>query len=348
MEVLGESLDDLNSRYASAMLPITIVFGVFAVVGVCGNVIVIVVFSLGHVYEKSNFQVFVICLGIIDLLASALVIPFEVIKQRHWFSFNSVPMCKAKGFFNVWATAAGALCLFVVCVDRYRKVCQPFKRQISLSLAVGFCVILCVFISVFLAVPFSVLCGVRETNMTNVHTTNTNVYVCWLDDKYALYLQYVIALVILFIVLLGCVFLCEVGMYICIWRQLRKRWTAKPNKAVKHKNSSNQSFDSIDKLRTERNLVEKTTIQGQELWKRKFPYKTLIWLIVTVVFMATYILFAVMTVIVPSRTGLDPQSLATFEGFYRLYFINNIINPFLYTAFDKKFRDACRRICRLV
>lgn len=108
------------------MLPITIVFGLFAFVGVLGNVIVIVAFLRGHVYKKSNFRVYVMCLGINDLLASAFLIPLEIIKQRNYFRFTSTATCKAKCFFYVWATLAGALCLLVVCVDRYRKKLSSF------------------------------------------------------------------------------------------------------------------------------------------------------------------------------------------------------------------------------
>lgn len=112
MEIIEETLDDFNSRYARAMLPITIVFGLFAIVGVVGNVFVIVIFLLGRIYKNSNFRVFVICLGIIDLLTCAVKFPLEIIKQRNYFSFSSTAMCKTYNSFNFWTKCAAMLILF--------------------------------------------------------------------------------------------------------------------------------------------------------------------------------------------------------------------------------------------
>lgn len=424
MDTLEETQDELNSRYASAMLPITIIFGVFAVVGVAGNLIVLLVFSLGRAYRHNNFRTFVICLGIIDLLTSAFLIPAEMAKQRSYFSFGSLAMCKTKCLFNVWAGCAAALSLLVVCIDRYRKVCQPFKKQITPALATKLCVFLSFFVSIILSVPGAVMCGIRETNMTNVHQTNTTVYLCATEDIYEKHIMRHIYKFSFIILLVGVSVSCVV-MYICIGCQIRKHWGSTPVSFRKDSGrdlNSDYSSDTFGNVRagsssspvkrTESNVSESTNVSNvspspivkhaidrenrpslvqqssidkdQEKAKKKlikqissasftyvgsrrksdeaagrrrtmsrqastfgirrFPYKTLIWFILTLVFIITYMVYLVLSLQVPHLTKKSPRSFAIFEIFYRLYFVNNIINPIVYALLDKKFRDACRHI----
>ena len=424
MDSLDETQDELSSRYASAMLPITIILGLFAVVGVIGNIAVLVVFTLGRAYRHNNFRTFVICLGIIDLLTSAFLIPAEMAKQRSYFSFGSIVMCKTKCLFNVWAACAAALSLLIVCVDRYRKVCQPFKRQITPVLATRMCVFLSFFLSVVLSIPGAVMCGIKETNMTNVYETNTTVYICATEERFEKHILRYIYKYTFIILLMGMSISCVV-MYICIGCQIRKHWGSTPvsfrKDSGKDLNSdySSDTFGNVkigDKTgqlkRTESNVSQSTNVsnvspspivkhaiensrpalvkqgsvevdhekakkklikqistasfssvgggrrksddasarrrtfsrQPSSFGIRRFPYKTLIWFILTLVFIITYLLYLVLSLKVPQLIEMGPKSFSTFVGFYRLYFINNIINPIVYALLDKKFRDACKNI----
>ena len=179
-----ETTDQLNERYADALFPVTITFGFFALVGVVGNGFVLVVFSLGREYRKSNFRVFVICLAIIDFLTSIFLIPAEMAKHRNFFAFESLFMCKAKCVFNVWAAAAAALSLLIICVDRFIKVVLPLKKQISPQLAFRLCVLLSFVVPVVLSVPGAVMCGVLTNNKTNIYNTSTQVNLCATEPKY--------------------------------------------------------------------------------------------------------------------------------------------------------------------
>ncbi|XP_052227050.1 alpha-2C adrenergic receptor-like isoform X3 [Dreissena polymorpha] len=434
--------DELNERFASAILPLTITFGVFAVTGVAGNIIVLIVFSLGRAYRNNNFRVFVVCLGLIDLLTSAFLIPAEMAKHRNYFGFENVVMCKLKNMLNVWAGSAAALSLLVISVDRYRKVCQPFKRQISPRLALRLCVVLSFLVPIVLAVPGVIMSGIRQAHMLNERGQNTTVYICSTEEKFQKHPMRVIYKYTFITLLLGVSIACIV-MYILIGKQIFSHWGSLPvsfrkdsnreynseyssdtfgnlkvvpqstNKSANNETSNRVSTEtkssdvdpcppspivcpgsaktaSESPRRTRAQLVKQSTLDegDKEAMQKKFirqlssvsassgrivvvnndtssstasrrrtmsrrasgfglkrfPYKTLIWFVLTLVFIVTYILFLAMATKVDNITKLSPSSFALFEAFFRLYFLNNIINPLVYALLDKNFRKACRTI----
>ena len=91
-----ETTDELNARYAAALLPLTVIFAIFTVVGVLGNAGVIVVFSLGRASRNSTFRVFAISLAIVDFLICALLLPSEIAKHRSFFYFDNLALCQLK------------------------------------------------------------------------------------------------------------------------------------------------------------------------------------------------------------------------------------------------------------
>lgn len=413
-----ETQEDFNKRYADALLPLTITFGLFTLVGVVGNIIVLFVFVFGRAYRNNNFRVFVICLGIIDLLTSAFLLPAEMAKHRNYFSFENLAMCKIKCLFNVWAGCAAALSLLIISIDRYRKVCQPFKKQITPRLALQLCVFLSFFLSVLLSVPGAVMCGIKETNMTNIYGNTTTVFLCETEEKFKKHILRTVYKFSFIILLVGVSIACII-MYILIGRQIAKHWGSMPlnfrkdsarenseissetfgkirtnEKSVERSASSasdsvnpplspickdgqgktnrppllkqSSSFD-MDPIKAKKKLIKQlstasTSSGGQKgekeaaRWSRKrsrqasgfglrkFPYKTLIWFILTLVFITTYILYLVLAIQVPKIPTMSASSFALFQSFYRLYFINNIINPIVYALLDKNFRKSCRNM----
>ena len=438
MENATESQDALNIRYANALIPLTVIFGFFATIGVIGNSLVLLVFSLGREFRNNNFKIFVICLGIVDLLTCAFLIPAEMVKHRNYFSFENLFMCKTKCLFNVWAGCAAALVLLLISVDRFRKVCQPFKKQIAPTLALKLCILLSFAVPIMLSWPGAMMCGIKEANKTNIYNTTTVVYLCATEPKYEKSIWRYIYKYTFVILLVGVSFCCLV-MYILIGCQIKRHWGSVPGtfrkdsgkefnsdyssdtfgsikkeaerttsstsdgrnqvvndtpadplrnasvnrtgsnaseRSVNRKNESvlvkqrknsdadqkarktlikqlsNVSMSSLQKIRRESvssNAARRTMSRSNSgFGMRKFPYKTLIWFILTMVFVVTYIMYLVLAIKVPKLIHMETTSFTVFSFFYRFYFMNNIINPIIYFILDARFRKACKTIGPLI
>ncbi|XP_052783219.1 5-hydroxytryptamine receptor 4-like [Mya arenaria] len=423
-----ESTDDLNKRYANALLPLTVTFGLFTICGVLGNIIVLVAFSLGRASRNSTFRVFVICLASVDLLTSAIIFPSEMAKHRNYYNFKSLPMCRVKVFINTWAATSAAFALLVISVDRYRKVCHPLKTQMTQRVAFWLCMGLTLVVACVVSTPGPVMSKILETNKTNMHGTNTTVYVCGMHEEYENHpLRFVFNMTSV-VILVG-VSVSTVVMYSLIACQLRRHWGAFPvtfrqdsgkeshseftsescpthstvtakssmdsakshaimkdiplddvkdkdgtltsksgsltrtpppllkqgssnsmvkEKGVFRKTLLNNRGESSVKSKTGSIFSTRSTIsrQGSRTGLRRFPYKTLIWFILTLVFILTNILSIALAFVFPPHIvmNMHPQPYALYSAFQKLFYINNIINFFIYAILDKHFRHVCRNI----
>jgi len=342
--VLTETADELNLRYANTLLPLATLFGVFCVLGISGNIVVLCVFSHSREYKTTNFKVFVIGIAIIDLLTCITLIPAEILKTRHYFSFSSPLPCKVKCFSNLFAMTSSALVLMVNGVDRYRKVRQPFKKQLSVRLAIA-CIVTMIVFSFVAAVPAAVMCGLQETNMTNIHKTLTTVTVCSAEDKYLdSKLRYAYKFGISLLLL--CVSLALIVMYTLIIKTIAHHWKRRTNVS----NNTNGQRPCVlvhNLISKEQQATLAVQFHRQQSSSspnshQKLPYKSIIWIILTLIFLVTFFINAGLSFLSTKALTFKPPTLLWYLIFYRLYFVNNVINPLIYALIDNRFKRSCK------
>ena len=409
-----ETLDELNARYAEALFPLTLTFGLFTLFGVVGNVAILIVFSYSREYKHNNFKVFVLTLAVIDLITCVTLIPAKMIKQRHYFDFGDVFTCKIKCFFNVFGACASYLALLVISVDRFRKVVQPFKKQMKPTLCVKILLVFAIVVPVLLATPSALMCGIKMTNMTNIYGGKTTIHLCETEERYVNSVWRKVYKY--FLICLNCVIsVTYIVLYTFIMKEAAKQIRSirlqrfssannvafastthdprviiapKPetrangnnkiqeeqqpchvklttntpmplaNRQLNHLSISRQtidscvssvnSFDSKTKTRLGRFSVKSIKRYRQNLRRKGFPTKTMIWFTLTVVMIITYLTNAVLTLQVAKVSSMSAKQFSTFSFFYRIYFINHMINPLVYAAFVKQFRDSCKHIVLII
>ena len=396
-----ESLDDLNTRFADALLPLTATFGVFAFAGFFGNLLILLVFSLSREYRKNNFRIFVLCLGIIDFVTCITLIPAEMVKQRHYFAFDDIKACKVKCFFNVFGASASCLSLLVISIDRFRKVCQPLRKQISPSLAIKLLFIAGFIIPILLSIPGTIMCGVEEANKKNIFGTDTEIYLCTTEPKYKFSIWRIVYKYTFIILLVGVSFV-YVILYTFVMREVAKQiksmaaqrknssfeicfssdiydpnsvnsvQTVEENDENRPRILSKTSFSDEENLMISRKEADTNgTVPGEKAEKPKpfripsmksikskistkskeplyrtsqFPYKTIIWFILTLIFILTYITHLIFALRVEKVIVMSPQEFSVYSFFFRIYFFNHFINPVVYAIFVKRFRQSCRSL----
>ncbi|XP_052787853.1 cholecystokinin receptor type A-like [Mya arenaria] len=383
----SESLDELNDRYAKALLPLTITFGVFAVFGFLGNLIILLVFSLSRDYKRNNFKVFVLTLAVIDMVICITLIPAEMVKQRKYFEFGDVVTCKVKCFFNVFGATSSCLALLVISIDRFRKVVQPFKKQMSPAIAVRTLMVVACAFSILLAIPGTILCGIKTTNMTNIHGGNTTIHLCETEEKFKKSIWRTVYKFILLVLLIG-ISVTYIVLYTFVMKE-----PVKQIKAISMQRN-NSSYETVLSSGIYKNTVVHETpeagrkymgtnehggssglipnqikngspsngslkywvsdhrksikqsirISGRSQRTKQFPTKTFIWFILTIVFIVTYVTHNLLTLKVGKIVNMSPSEFTLFSFFFRIYFLNHVINPVVYAIFVKRFRSSCRNV----
>lgn len=394
---ITESLDDLNKRFADALLPLTATFGVFAFAGFFGNLLILLVFSLSREYRSNNFKIFVLCLAVIDIITCITLIPAEMIKQRHYFAFDDAAACKVKCFFNVFGASASCLSLLVISIDRFRKAVQPLKKQLSPSLAVKLLFVFGFVVPILLSIPGTIMCGIEKVNKTNIYGSETEIYLCATEDKYKFSIWRIVYKYTFIILLVGisCVY---VVLYTFVMREVAKQvrnmaalgnnmsFEASYSSDVYDPNSiqpvaengdsrarifSKTSFSDEENLMISRkdsasdvvfskkgknaNALRKPSLKSIKslnstkskitiFRRRQFPYKTIIWFILTLIFIITYITHLIFALRVEKVVVMSPEEFSVYSFFFRIYFFNHFINPVVYAIFVKRFRQSCRNL----
>ncbi|XP_053407264.1 cholecystokinin receptor type A-like [Mercenaria mercenaria] len=404
--ILNETLGELNFRYAQTLLPFALILGLFCFIGIVGNSVVIVVFSFCKEYRNTNFKVFVLSLAVVDLLSCVTLMPAEILKTRHYFSISDHTPCKVKCFFNMFAMNASACILLVICIDRYRKVCQPLKKQIWPKLAIK--ILIGIFIlSLVLSSPAPIMCGVTEHLKVNLYNANVTVFVCAAEKKYhGSTFRYIYKFGLSTVLVIIAVAL--IVMYVMIMKTVVRHWSKRGSGESVRFETNRSRLQSIDKLdvagnegflnvkveahvnallkvslngpnknnkrddeakrlrSSSRSSLNSYLTRGRFTLKRsssdtsfctsvtqrhsssaamgRLPYKTLIWFILTLVFVITFIIYAGLSFMTTREHELSQTNLFWFQVFFRIYFINNIINPIIYVWLDKRFKKSCKNV----
>lgn len=173
-------LFQLNDKMTRTVLPVTIFVGIETLLGFFGNLLVLYVFMF-H-YHKCNFRYFIICLSVIDFTSSIVTLPGEIFLQNYWYMCPSDLYCRIKTFFNMFTVTSEAICLTIIAIDRYRKVCLPFSWQIK-TYMIKWLALLNFLCGFWLSLPVAIYTGNRDMKKTYLNKSFI-VTVCDFTEKF--------------------------------------------------------------------------------------------------------------------------------------------------------------------
>ncbi|KAK3085460.1 hypothetical protein FSP39_003723 [Pinctada imbricata] len=285
------------------------------VLGVIGNSVVLFVYW--RKYRRSNYRVYVLFLAFLDIGSCILTMPFVIIFLYKAADFPSDFICRAGLLvgFTLGVAQSGALVL--IAFDRFRKICRPLKKQISVKQAK----LSCIFIMIFALLctwftPF--LYGTVNRSMGDMQITQ-----CYLsNDNTPRFIAkaYYILLMVLFV--LVTTLLCV--LYFFIMRKVH---------------SHSKSFYAVTKPQNGTHNVGR----NRSLKTRK---TTMTFFIITAVYVVCTIphdaLGLVFHIIEDLECKLSYTAGSVFFFFYWTVFLNNIANPLIYGLSDDRFTNVLK------
>lgn len=172
----------LSEKLAKNILPVTYFVGILGIFGIAGNACVLYVYK--YKYQTCNFRTFVICLATTDFVSCLFVFPCEIAGHRIWFSYPETAawFCKLKSTIYPITVLTCSLTLLFISVDRFRKVCRPFRWQIKSNIALCLC-FTAFGISLIMTIPSPILFGIQTQNITYAGNT-IEISSCQKDNVY--------------------------------------------------------------------------------------------------------------------------------------------------------------------
>lgn len=366
---------ELNDNFKHVVLPVTVFICVEMFFGFIGNISILFVYS--HQNKRTNFRYFVLSMATVDLISCLTTLPGEIFSQLNWYDYKYGWICKTKSYFNIFTAWASASILLILAFDRYRKICHPLRWQLRQILARRLCFISLI-VPLFVSAPVVILWGKHEYSY-GYNGENVTISVCEKSSQYAdsIY-PFVYIGSVYFLPLGAMIFVAGSLIFMTAWKLIGYRIheagvssssSSATTTVVKYHSDSNgivrncdssenqcsgkltdissvsdQSFqpNATEGSSTERHLERSRRRVAQMNVVRK--RKTVIMLILTSVFIATMTVYVVLTSLVAKPDGiLDAMSDSTkvvFFFFWRLYFINCVVNPILYGFMDPRFRTG--------
>ncbi|KAL4217765.1 hypothetical protein ACF0H5_022504 [Mactra antiquata] len=163
-------LADLNKAEVRKLIPTIVYMLTIAVFGIVGNSLVIHIYRTR--YKQSNSKSFILCLSAVDLFTCCASIPLEVSTIFEQFMFKHLWLCKLSRSFNTFGTCASAFILLFIAVDRYRKVCRPFAKQIRNTIAKFLC-LLSIILAALMSLPAVFIYGKHTFDIPEFNITGT-------------------------------------------------------------------------------------------------------------------------------------------------------------------------------
>lgn len=291
-------------------------------IGLIGNTHVLWVYL--RQFGKSNYRVYVIWLAMLDVFQCAVVAPMVVSYLFFPVTFPSEIYCKIFRFTNYFAAIASTSSLISIAVDRYKAICSPMKNQLTNTQAKLLC-FMNIVVAFVLSWPAPFLYGMREiqTGIPGLHGVRCFTEERFEKTKYQLYYN----------ALLGLYFLAVsttmVFVYIKIGRHIHTHF----------------EFQATIRRQSARTLDEVKNTSGSGARR-----STITLCLVTVAYILSALPHHLLAVMIFVIKGFDCSlSLTESQVYYTFiwsYFVNSMVNPFIYGIRDKKFRSAVRHIYR--
>ena len=365
--------EEFNDELRSTLLPVTAFVGVETVLGFFGNVLILYVFVFR--YRKCNFKYFVLCLSFVDITSTLTTMPGEIFTQTFWYIYPVPLICKVKSFFNMFTACGQMYSLFVIAIDRFRKVCCPIGWQIKPNLARILCFVQLI-IAFVMALPVAFFWGTHSF-VVQYKGYNVTVTVCEIDKEfkstdYPLIYSVVEEIINSLVMLTMIVLYIQIGRKVFSYKPSGKKSsvaaegshietdlssgiTSYEEPRAKERARSVQFIslhrkDSQKSIRSSRQSKANgsTKTPSRKTIGKKVKRKTLIVFILTALFVFTTVMYVALLsfVVNDNLHTLSNSQIAAYFFFFRLYFINHVINPILYGFLDLSFRRVLKETFR--
>ncbi|RUS70955.1 hypothetical protein EGW08_021284, partial [Elysia chlorotica] len=151
------TLADVSDYYLQTSLwPSAVYTIVLMILGTLGNSLVLLVYR--RHFRRSVTRMFIFTLAALDLGSCLITMPSELLILFRFASFPSAGWCKASRYLTYTFNSSSSLILIVIAMDRYYKVCRPYRTCITIPLAQKICLGGILFTAV-LSIPSLLLYG---------------------------------------------------------------------------------------------------------------------------------------------------------------------------------------------
>ena len=353
-------LRELNDAKAALYLPVIVFLATLVVVGTLGNLLVCGVYW-NKLYKASSHY-FILSLAILDLFSCLIGIPTEIADLRFPYMFYAPAACKLLRFVHSSTIIASSTILIEVAFDRYYRICK-LGRQYSVKKAKLLC-LLAMFLGILTSWPSCLLFG-RKTVMVAPGVIGID---CSTEDS----MRGTIYPMLYYAFLFGLFFM-TLAFFLVLYSRIgyeilrRKKMTigSKINSSASKNGNSSQALDPTStemsseieentsgetSKKTSLAAMQKALVKQSRGQTLRVGKTTTVLFAVTLAYILCFLPFLVVmvlrSVIKDFEQKLNPMGEVVYKFCVKSFFINNAINPIIYSFLNATFRRDARHLIK--
>ena len=352
------ALEQWNQELARILLPDTICLAVYLLIGILGNSAVLYIY-VRRIRCESRF--FIPVLSAMDLVAVIVTCPFSMSINLLPVRFDNDIACKVMWFFAMGTVVLSALTLLIIAVDRYRKICKPFRKQMTRKwkrLSIAICLIVDIILSLqcfffYGSAPVkkhnSQLIGYRCTSVTGHRSIAAYI----VKSVYALAgLTVWVALIVLYSLIARTLFkqrrktdkkitVLDMQMSETTDSTSVREEIHNEERQFLHAGSAESKKKAMDQKSQSADIKHGQIIPGFRI--------SVMFMVITAVYIVCNLPNLSLIVCEALKKDfwqtMSDSDIAFFRFLYTMFIINNIANPFIYGFFDRKFQSQLKQSC---
>ncbi|XP_076112940.1 orexin receptor type 2-like [Mytilus galloprovincialis] len=353
----------LNDEKALFYLPVIIYMLILMFVGTFGNILVCFVYLSKQTKTSSHY--FILALAMLDLLTCLVGMPTEVADLRYPYMFYAPAACKLLRFIESVSIIGSSIILIAVAFDRFFRICR-LGKQVTVKHAKIAC-LLSVVVGILAAWPACILFGEKSVD---IGLEGVNAIDCSTDDSMRGTVYPTVYYGFLFLLFIGCfVFFTIIYLQIgvVIWKRKRTNIGEKLPETPTSKERPSSDGVSNDPISTEMSSGNdgsweserrKSTISARNFKKQssknqiKVTRTTVVLFAVTVAYVISFLPFLIVMVLRSTKKDFEESLTSAGEMLYKFcsksYFINNAINPCIYSFLNINFRKDTENLIKRI
>ncbi|XP_045189934.2 neuropeptide CCHamide-2 receptor-like isoform X2 [Mercenaria mercenaria] len=112
------------------LLPVIVCMAVVGVVGILGNIFAFIFYAFK--VKRTACTVQIACLSAVDFLVCVMIIP-NIVEMAVNVKYDQPFLCKLTHFLGLWTIGSSCFILWLIALDRHRKICKPFAKQMTVK-----------------------------------------------------------------------------------------------------------------------------------------------------------------------------------------------------------------------
>lgn len=344
------TLQELNDQAALRFLPVIVFLFTLMLCGIFGNVLVCIVYLRKK--TKLSPDYFILNLAFLDLLTCVIGIPVEIADLRYPYMFYAPAACKLLRTIESLSGMGSALTLVAISIDRYKRICklgQHFNNSTVKRLCGG-----AILMGVVIGWPAAVVFGKKTVDLGIPDVKGED---CSTADEMreTIYpLLYYSAIMVCFVV--SVVFVIFVYVRISIF--IRKGISLKRTRTNDPVSTYSMNVHFIAEENTSGScpsqahpMLDATPQhRRRQMNSMRVTRTTTIFVAVTVAFILSYLPFLIIMIIRNIKKDIEDNmshdTEVVYKFFSKSYFVNNAINPLIYSFLNRRFRNDVKNLLK--